>query len=85
DARSHAAIEAIMKIYELDNEGSTTSNIKEYSITLEPSTNPIELSQGKKYLILVEAQGYKPISERIDVSSPGSLSIEKLFSMSKDE
>lgn len=85
DARSHAAIEAIMKIYELDNEGATTSNIKEYTITLEPSTNPIELSKGKKYLILVEAQGYKPISERIDVSSPDSLSIEKLFSMSKDE
>ncbi|MDB5257935.1 MAG: outer membrane protein [Chitinophagaceae bacterium] len=86
DARSQAAIEAIMKIYELDNEGATTSNIRQYTISMEPNvSNSIELSKGKKYLILVEAQGYKPYSERIDASSTESLPLEKMFSMSKDE
>jgi tetratricopeptide (TPR) repeat protein len=86
DARSQAAIEAIMKIYELDNEGATTSNIRQYNISVEPNApHSIELSKGKKYLILVEAQGYKPYSERIDASSPESLPLEKMFSMSKDE
>ena len=85
DARSHAAIEAIMKIYELDHEGATTSNIRQYTITLEPTANSIELSKGKIYLILVEAQGYKPYSERIDASAHESLPIEKMFSMSKYE
>lgn len=86
DARSKAAIEAIMKIYELDNEGATTSNIRQYTISLEPNaTNSIELSKGKIYLILVEAQGYKPYSERVDASSTETTLIEKSFSMVKEE
>jgi tetratricopeptide (TPR) repeat protein len=85
DARSKSAIEAIMKIYELDNEGATTSNIRQINISTEPHANSIALSKGKKYLILVEAQGYKSYSERIDVTAPESQSFEKMFSMSKEE
>ncbi|MDB5272635.1 MAG: outer membrane protein [Chitinophagaceae bacterium] len=85
DATSQASIEAIMKIYELDTHGATTSNIKQYNITTSLQSNPIALPQGKSYLILLEAQGYKSYSEKIDLSSPESQPIERLFSMSKDE
>jgi len=85
DASSQALIEAVLKVYELDNEGSTTSNIKQYTISNALESSTIELPKGKSYLILVESQGYKPYSEKIDLSLPENHPLEKLFSMSKEE
>lgn len=85
DAITQSIIDATIKIYELDEEGSTTSNIKQYNINSEVRSKAIDLVIGKKYLLIIEAQGYKSYTENIDLSSPESKDIEKLFSMSKEE
>jgi len=85
DAISQSMLAATLKIYELDADGSTTSNIKEYDFSLDIKSKSIELMKGKKYLMVVESKGYKAYTENIDLSVPENTNIEKLFSMYKEE
>lgn len=85
DALSQSILAATIKVYELDQDGSTTSNIKQYAITPDIQSKAIELLKGKKYLLVIESEGYKAYTENLDLSTPENNVMEKLFSMTKEE
>jgi tetratricopeptide (TPR) repeat protein len=85
DALSLSIIDATFKFYELDSDGSTTSNIKQYQFTPETISKSIELEKGKQYLLVIESKGYKSHTENIDLSTAEHGDIDKLFSMIKEE
>ncbi len=85
DALSESILAATIKIYELDKDGSTTSNIKQYALTPDIKSQTIELIKGKQYLLVIESEGYKVHTENIDLSTPENDVMDKLFSMTKEE